>query len=42
LATVPRGERPDNQLATWAQEHLVYEVDTMVFALEQLTEEPKG
>jgi len=37
-----RGERTDDQLATWAKEHLVYEVDTMVFALERLTEEPEG
>ena len=37
-----RGERTDDQLAPWAKEHLVYEVDTMVFALEQLAEEPEG
>lgn len=37
-----RGERTDGQLAAWAKEHLVYEVDTMVFALEQLAEEPEG
>lgn len=37
-----RGECTDDQLAAWAKEHLVYEVDTMVFALEQLAEEPEG
>lgn len=26
----------------WAKEHLVYEVDTMVYALERLAEEPEG
>jgi hypothetical protein len=31
-----RGERDDATLATWAKEHLVYEVDMMVFALERL------
>jgi hypothetical protein len=31
-----RAERTDGQLAAWAKEHLVYEVDMMVFALERL------
>lgn len=32
----------DAALSSWAQEHLIYEVDTMVYALERLAEEPKG
>jgi hypothetical protein len=35
---VSRGQRTDDQLAMWADEHLVYEVDMLVFALERLTE----
>lgn len=31
-----RAEHRDDQLAAWAKEHLVYEVDMMVFALERL------
>jgi hypothetical protein len=31
-----RGQRTDAQLAKWAAEHLVYEVDTLRFALHQL------
>jgi hypothetical protein len=33
-----RGERSDDQLAEWAAEHLIYEVDMLVFALERLTQ----
>jgi hypothetical protein len=34
-----REKRDDATLATWAKEHLAYEVDQMVFALERLAEE---
>ncbi len=34
-----RAEHTDGQLAEWAKEHLAYEVDMMVFALERLEEE---
>jgi hypothetical protein len=33
-----RGGRTDDQLAEWATEHLIYEVDMLVFGLERLTE----
>jgi hypothetical protein len=33
-----QGERTDDQLAEWAAEHLIYEVDMLVFALEKLSE----
>jgi hypothetical protein len=36
--TVARGGRTDDQLAEWAVEHLIYEVDMLVFALERLTQ----
>jgi hypothetical protein len=34
-----RGDRDDQALTAWAKEHLVYEVDMLVFALERLAEE---
>lgn len=36
MPNVSRGERTDEQLAAWAAEHLCYEVDTLIFALERL------
>jgi hypothetical protein len=39
---VSRGERTDEQLAAWAREHLSYEVDTLIFALEQLDGKAPG
>jgi hypothetical protein len=37
-----RQDRDEQALAAWAKEHLIYEVDTMVYALERLHEEPEG
>jgi hypothetical protein len=37
-----RKSKDDTTLSTWAKEHLIYEVDTMVYALERLAEEPEG
>jgi hypothetical protein len=37
-----RRQRDNATLADWAGEHLVYEVDTMVYALERLAEAPEG
>lgn len=34
--------KDDAALAEWAKEHLVYEVDTMIYALERLEGEPTG
>jgi hypothetical protein len=34
-----RGQRDDATLAAWAEEHLVYEVDQLVYALERLADE---
>jgi hypothetical protein len=40
--TSHRGGRDDAVLATWAKEHLVYEVDTMIYALEGLEKQQTG
>lgn len=34
--------KDDAGLAEWAKEHLAYEVDTMIYALERLESEPTG
>lgn len=34
--------KDDAGLAEWAKEHLAYEVDTMIYALERLEREPTG